>query len=268
MNIKELRAKIETEPKISLGKVYDEIMYTDMFVIKSKLEKYCPDVQLKNTIHYSSKLLVDAENDIYRVNFVVVYSVALNDEIKREFAIARNFDHCFINGVRGQTIIYKNDDENTKSQKYSAQLDIALKQKEHELKIETMDDDYLRQIDMPLWKDHIPYFSTQILDKNDGNNTFQPIYITKCGDAHKLCINLPKMNKILWEIVEDNVEILKLKRAGEITEYIKNKHQAIDRKREEIKEMNEEIEDAYKRKDEIISSWGDENIDLILTRKK
>ena len=39
MNIKELRAKIETEPKISLGKVYDEIMYTDMFVIKSKLEK-------------------------------------------------------------------------------------------------------------------------------------------------------------------------------------------------------------------------------------
>ena len=270
MNIKDLKQKIETNPHLRLSDVYDDILYADVFRIKSKLEKYCPDVQLKNKIYYYSKSLVSAEKDVYRVRFVVSYSVELNDDLQRSFCIARNYDECLVCGVRSQTVLYPADDENAKNQKFSAQLNVALQEKEKTLLLDTMDDDYLRKVDILLWKDHISYYKDRLCDNSvisKHGELYQPLYITKGADAHKLCIYLPKMNKIMWEMVEENVETLKLKRAGEITEYIKNKHKAITHKKEEICNLEADIDKALAQKDKILKDNSSRDIEMLLTRK-
>ncbi|MBQ7602884.1 MAG: hypothetical protein IJU58_01915 [Clostridia bacterium] len=269
MKISELRQKIESQRDFELGRVYDDIMYADMFRISSKLQKYCPNAHLLCDVYYYSKTLIDKQNDVYRALYSVVYYVTLpDDELNREFGIAYSLGKCYVSGIRAQTTIYNNDDEETKAQKLQVQLDVALEAKKKDIMLDALDEDSLRKVNVLLWKNHIPDYLGEGIDQNFycGGRVCNPLYITKCADAHKLCINLPKMNKIMWEIVEENVQTLKLKRACEITEYIKNKHKAIENKQDEIKRIEKEIEEAQNRKEEMIQDNSCDDLNMLFTR--
>jgi len=270
MRINDLRQKIETDMCLTLGSVYDEIMCATMFRIKSKLEKYCPQVKVKAHISYYSATPCGKDDGKYRARYVVLYSVVLPDEEQREFCIARSFGTCFVDNVFADNYTLLDDIEKSPAEKLAFELEKALDLKKQDLHLLVLDDDYLQKVSMLLWKDHISYYKMHAFNHQHSTKdaVYEPLYITKCADAHRLSINLPKMNKIMWEIVEENVETLKLKRAGEITEYIKRKHQAIDHKKCEIDALQQQIDAANDRKEKIMHDSIGNDLDVVLKRIK
>ena len=78
-------------------------------------------------------------------------------------------------------------------------------------------------------------------EKIKGEKDIDFLYIAQAGDAHKAVINYPRLNRVMWEIVAENVDKLQARKAKEIVAEIKSRKMMLNYFCEDEKRLQEDI---------------------------
>lgn len=229
--LQELKNKMETEKGVVVSSKAQPFFETDLNAVLTQLEKYRKDIKLETQI-CEFEQVNETELDDEDINFE-----------KQNVGLEQKVDVLFCLCVDGKKI------------------PVALKTIDHDtffydLKQNVTSQNFLKSVKIDLLSHTNKAYHT-----NKGEKTLKQLFVTSFHSAHTACIFLPKLNRVLWEVVDENIKVNHTQKIEQeqqqiLAEIQKHKQNIVDTNKQIAEEQQKikSLNDNIRKEKDIINS--------------